>query len=859
MKLDKETPPYLAKWLLLRMPRYEEDFLCVGDLDEEFNEICRQAGHRKARFWYWTQVLRSIPAYLRISILWGLIMFKNYLKTAFRNIKRHKGYSIINIAGLAIGMTCCILILLFIRYELSYDTFHKDARDIYRVAFEIPDRIDMNASSFGLLAPALMQDFPEVRSVARIRRLESTVFYKDHAFTEKNFFLADPEFFHVFTFPVISGDPEKALSEPFSVLITQKTAEKYFGDENPMGKTLHADNKYDYRVAGILENPPQNSHFKFDFLASFITMERIWEEYSLSWMNTNRILTYVKLKKNYNPDDLGKKFPEFLRRYGREDVVFHLQPLTSIHLHGNIDNDLEANSDIRYVYIFSVIAFLIILIACFNYMNLSTARSVYRSKEVGVRKVVGAERKHIIRQFMSESIIFALAALFISVFLVKLLMPAFNSLVDRHLSFHFLRDSEIFLGLFILAAIIGFLAGSYPALFLSSIHPVHILRGMRDHKGSSVFRHFLVVFQFAVSIVLIIGTLVIYQQLHYIKNRNLGFDKNHIVVVDLKDENLKNVYESMRNELKQNPRILGASFCCDLPNEIKALNGYRWEGQTEENRWQLFYTAAVDNEFIGLLGLELTEGRNFSEEFPTDKKAVILSETAVRTIGMENPIGKRFGYRAEGTVIGVIKDFHHLSLHSEIGPALLLHVDRETHLNLNYLLIKINPSEITKTLAFIKKKFKEYSPHYPFSVTFMDDRIGKMYRTDNRLGQILNIFSFTAIFIACLGLFGLAAFTAERRTKEIGIRKVIGASVSSIFFLLSREFVKLMMIAFILAYPIAYFSMNRWLQGFAYRTHIGVAVFLLSALSAFITVLLTISYQSIKAATANPVDSLRYE
>ena len=315
----------------------------------------------------------------------------------------------------------------------------------------------------------------------------------------------------------------------------------------------------------------------------------------------------------------------------------------------------------------------------------------------------------------------------------------------------------------------------------------------------------------------------------------------------------------MRNELKQNPRILGASFCCDLPNEIKALNGYRWEGQTEENRWQLFYTAAVDNEFIGLLGLELTEGRNFSEEFPTDKKAVILSETAVRTIGMENPIGKRFGYRAEGTVIGVIKDFHHLSLHSEIGPALLLHVDRETHLNLNYLLIKINPSEITKTLAFIKKKFKEYSPHYPFSVTFMDDRIGKMYRTDNRLGQILNIFSFTAIFIACLGLFGLAAFTAERRTKEIGIRKVIGASVSSIFFLLSREFVKLMMIAFILAYPIAYFSMNRWLQGFAYRTHIGVAVFLLSALSAFITVLLTISYQSIKAATANPVDSLRYE
>jgi putative ABC transport system permease protein len=859
MKTARKTPPYLAKWILLRMSRYEDDFLCVGDLDEEFKEILQQAGHEKARFWYWLQVLRSIPAYLRISIIWRSVMFKNYLKTAFRHIKRHKGYSFINIAGLAIGMTCCILILLYIRYELSYDKFHENAHDIYRIAFEIPDRLDMNASSFGLLAPALMQDFPEVRSAARIRRLESTVFYKDRAFTEKDFFLADPEFFHVFTFPVISGDPEKALSDPFSVLITQETAEKYFGDEDPMGKTLHADNKYDYKVAGILENPPQNSHFKFDFLASFITMERIWEDYSLSWMNTNRILTYVKLKKNYNPDDLERKFPEFLKRYGREDVVFHLQPLTGIHLHGNIRNDLEANSDIRYIYIFSVIALLIVLIACFNYMNLSTARSVYRSKEVGVRKVVGAERKHIIRQFMSESIIFALAALFISIFLVKLLLPAFNSLVDRHLSFNFFGDSEIFLGLFILAAIVGFTSGSYPALFLSSFRPALILKGMRGHRGSSAFRNFLVVFQFAISIVLIIGTLVIYQQLHYIRNRNLGFHKEQIVVVDLKDENLKNVYKAMRNDMKQNPRILGASFSCDLPNEIDARNSFRWEGQTEENRWQLFNTASVDSEFIDLLGLELTEGRNFSEKFPSDKQACILNETAVKILGWENPIGKRFGWRAEGTVIGVVKDFHHLSLRSAVGPTVFLHVDKETDLNLNYLLIKINPGDIPGALAFIKRKFEEYSPHYPFSFSFLDDRVDKMYRTDNRLGQILNVFSFTAIFIACLGLFGLAAFTAERKTKEIGIRKVIGASVSNIFFLLSREFIKLMIIAFILACPLAYFSMNRWLEGFAYRTHIGVAVFLVSALSAFVTVLVTISYQSIKAATANPVDSLRYE
>jgi putative ABC transport system permease protein len=856
--MKRTRPPKFAERILSILSSSRKIGI-LGDTEEEYHMILSEKGRFKADMWYVWQILKPMPFFIRSTLYWRFIMFKNYLKITLRHIKRHRGYSFINIAGLSIGMTCCILILLYIQYELSYDKFHEDVHDIYRIVFEIPNQLDMNATTFGALAPALMQDFPEVLSAARIRRLESTVFYKNHAFTEKDFFLADPEFFDVFTFPMISGDPEKALGEPLSVLITQEMAEKYFGDEDPMGKTLLVDNKYEYKVTGILKNPPQNSHLKFGFLASFITVERIWEENAISWMNTKLILTYVKLTKNYNPDDLERKFPEFLRRYGREDVEFHLQPLTGIHLHGNIDNEIEANSDIRYIYILASIAFLIVLIACFNYMNLSTARSVYRSKEVGVRKVVGAERKHIIRQFMSESIFFTLAALFISVLLVKLLLPAFNSLVDRNLYLNLFSDSGILLGLCILAIIVGIISGTYPALFLSSFHPVHILKGIRVHKGSSGFRNFLIVFQFAASIVLIIGTLIIYQQLHYIKNRDLGFHKKQIVIVDIKDENLKNVYQTMRNDLNQNPHILGASFSYNLPNEVGALNSFRWEGQKEENRWQLFYTAYVDNEFIDLLGIELTKGRNFSEEFPTDKQACLLSETAVKTIGWENPIGKRFGYWGEGTVIGVVKDFHHLSLHSAIGPTVFLHVDKDTDLNLNYLLIKINSSDIPETLANIKKILKEYSPHYPFSYTFLDDRVDRMYRTENKLGQILNVFSFTAIFIACLGLFGLAAFTAERRTKEIGIRKVIGATVSNIFFLLSREFIKLMLIAFILACPIAYFSMNRWLQTFAYRTHVGIAVFILSALSAFVTVLLTVSYQSIKAATANPADSLRYE
>jgi len=855
----KSSPPRTALNFLLRFMEQEERENFTEYVDSVYRKILHTKCRRAARLWFWSQFIRSLPRLVIKSIEGDIAMIKNYVKITLRHIKRQKWYSFINISGLAIGMTCCILILLYIQYELSYDKFHEDAHDIYRVAFEIPDRLDMNASSFGLLAPALMQDFPEVQNAARIRRLESTVFYKNNAFTEKNFFLADPEFFDVFTFPVISGNPEKALGEPFSVMITQEMAEKYFGDEDPVGKTLLVDNKYEYKITGILKNPPQNSHFKFDFLASFITVERIWEGYSLSWMNTNRILTYVRLQKDYDPFDLERKFPEFLRRYGREDVVFHLQPLTGIHLHGNIRNDLEANSDIRYIYVFSVIAFLIILIACFNYMNLSTARSVYRSKEVGVRKVVGAERKHIIRQFMSESIIFALTALCISVFLVMLLLPAFNSLVDRHLSFNFFSNNEMLLGLFILAAVVGFISGSYPALFLSSFHPVLILKGMRSSKGSSAFRNFLVVFQFAISIVLIIGTLIIYKQLHYIKNRNLGFHKEQIVIVDIKDENVKNIYQTMKNDLKQNSRILGASFSCDLPNEIDARNSFRWEGQTEENRWQLFNTAAVDNEFIDLLGIELTVGRNFSEEFPTDKQACILSETAVKTIGWENPLGKRFGYWGEGIVIGVMKDFHHLSLHSAIGPTVFLHIDKEADLNLNYLLIKISPGDIPGTLAFIKKKFEEYSPRYPFSFTFLDDRVDKMYRTDNKLGQILNVFSFTAIFIACLGLFGLAAFTAERRTKEIGIRKVLGASIIHIMTNLSKEFILLVCMANAIAWPLAYYSMNKWLKNFAYRIDLSIWTFMLSGLVAFCIALLTVSYQSIKAATANPVDSLRYE
>jgi putative ABC transport system permease protein len=727
----------------------------------------------------------------------------------------------------------------------------------------VPDQINPNATTFGTMAPALMQDFPEVLSASRIRRSESVVSCDNHLYHERNFFFADPEFFDVFTFHLISGDPKKAISEPFSVLITQNIAEKYFGNENPVGKILLIDNKYDYKITGVLMNPPANTHFKFDFLASFVSLNNIWGENTISWMNTKLIMTYVKLQKNYNPNDLERKFPSFTRKYMSEDslIQFSLQPLTSIHLHSHIDNELAANSDIRYVYIFSTIALLIMLVACFNYMNLSTSRFACRSKEIRVRKVLGAERKQIIMQFMGESMILTIISLVISIFLVKAFLPVFNSLIDRDLNFTFLSDRMTLFGLFGLIILVGFISGSYPALFFSSFQPVRIVKGLAVHKSSSAYRKYLFIFQFVVSIILFICTLTIYRQIVYIKNRDLGFNKEQVLIVDVRDENLQNNYEPLRNELSQFAQIFGTSVSTDIVAEINALNGgFQWEGYNEDDGSRLFFTTFVDFEFLDFFDIELVKGRNFSKEYPSDvNQAYILNETAVKTIGWQNPIGKKFGYGMDGKVIGLIKDFHHLSLHSMIGPTILMHESKWAGIKIKYLFIKINSKEIPRTLAYIEDKFKKYSLHYPFSYSFLDERVNRKYMTENKIGLILNYFSFIAIFIACLGLFGLVTFLAEQRTKEIGIRKVIGATVSSIVFQFSKSFIKWILVSNFIAWPIAYFAMNSWLNSFAYRTNIGIAVFIVSGLSAFALALITVSYKLIKAATANPVDSLRYE
>ncbi len=799
------------------------------------------------------------------------MMFRNYLKVALRNIKWHKSYSFINIAGLAIGLSCCILILLYIRYELSYDKYHSDSRYIYRVVREYQGEPNWYNSSEHPLAASLKEDFPEVIKATRVKKNDEVgvVEYNSKRFNEEGIYFVDQDFLEIFTFPLVSGDIHTALKEPFSVILTQEMAEKYFGNEEPVSKTLrikewYGERKYDYKIKGVLKNIPENSHFTFDFLVSYntlYTLKRGGRDSVETW-SYYEPKTYVKLESHANPINLEGKFPAFLRKYKGEDSSsekLHLQPLVDIHLGGNLRYELETNSNMRYIYLFSAIAFFIMLIACLNYINLSIARSAKRAIEVGMRKVVGANKVQLVRQFLGESMVFSILALMISFLLVGLVLSAFGYLIERNLTLNLFQDLDMLLVFLGIAIFIGLLSGSYPAFFISSFHPIQIIKGTLriGSKSSAVFRNSLVVVQFVVSIVLIVCTFVIHNQLSFIRNRNLGFDKEQMVTVYTMDRNLKRNPESLKRELLKNPEILGVSASLDLPTTIRRTSTIEWEEQGERRKLGLNYTF-VDYDFFNVYDIELAKGRKFSEDFSMDKEqAVVINETAARNLGWEDPIGRRFQTQGrEWTVIGVIKDFHFQSLHWEIAPLVFLFYEGR---GIDYFSIKFNPSNIPSTLGFIKEKWIKFSPEFPFQYAFLNERVDKIYKAEQKLGQSFNIFTLVALSIACLGLIGLASFISEQKRKEIGIRKVLGADFQSIIVLLARDFVKCIAVAAVIAWPIGYFVMERWLQNFVYRTSIGIEIFILSGLLAFVIALTTVSYQSIKDALANPVDSLRYE
>jgi len=799
-------------------------------------------------------------------------MFKNYLKVAFRNVIKQKLYSIITVIGLAVGITCCLLIMLYVKQELSYDRFYPNADKIYRIGhMDIrPTRTDISAASPTPLAPALEAEYPEIEHITRVYFDSQVLFeYGEKQIYEDRVIYADPGFFDVFPFQLLKGDTAHLLDTPQSIVITASMAEKYFGDEDPIGKTLQVNKQDNFMVTGVMEDVPVNSHYHFDFVISFLAKnEQNFGTWLNLWTGYTTLYTYAVLPENINIGDFQGRIEDIITRQAgkRPDIEkIFLQRLTSIHLHSHFEDEIEANNFISNLIILSTIAFLILIIACINYMNLSTAQSAKRAKEVGMRKVLGAQRFQLVKQFMGESILLTFVAMFISIATVELFLPAFSSLVGKPVSIHY-EQNVLFLGAFFLITLfVGIISSLYPAFFLSRHQPIKTLKGMRESLkasfGQVFFKRSLVVIQFVVSILLIVCTLLINQQLRYMRNANLGFDKEHMITVPVQSDSGRKQYEAIKNELLANPGVIGATACLRAPISGNVIVTYgRPAGASREQAF-LVYHNFVDMDYMDNFGIELAAGRKFSREFATDiKEAFIVNEATVRKSGFssaEEAINKRFqtGLGIQGTIIGVMKDFHMSSFHEEIEP-MILGFDPEYFWEIN---VKIKSDNIPGTLASMEKTFKRFLPEYPFYYSFLDEDIDSLYRGEEQTGKIIRTFSMIAILIACLGLFGLAVFAAEKRTKEIGIRKVLGATAPNIMLLLSTEFTRWVLLANILAWPVAYFAMNRWLQGFAYRIVIALWPFVLGALISFAIALITVSYQAVRTAVSNPVNSLRYE
>lgn len=808
-------------------------------------------------------------------------MFKNYFKSALRNILKNKGYSFINITGLAVGMACCLLIFVFVLDELSYDRFNKNADRIYRISlsFSFGGRDSVVPTVSAPMGHTLVREYPEVESAVRFRHLGSLIIgYEEKIFRESKVVFSDAEFFKIFTIPLLAGDPATALKDPYSVVFSKKAAEKYFADQDPLGKIIKLSN-YDFKVTGVYDQIPSNSHFHFDLIAS---LSSLGESQRQNWGNNN-YYTYILLDKHAQKKSAEDKIQGVIEKYINPQIEkelgvsakelektsglrtsFFLQPLPDIHLHSNLSGELEPNSDIKYIYIFSAVALFILIIASINFINLATARSAGRAREVGMRKVMGSAQPQLIRQFLGESTIMSVISLLAAFVLIILAIGYFNQLSGKETSILDFLNLEMVTAMLTVVIAVGLLAGLYPALFLSAFKPVNVLRGeIRAGVKTGWLRSSLVVIQFAASVILIICTLVVRNQLHYIKDKNVGYDKDNVLI--LQNANLLgSQVETFKNEILKHPGVINGTISSYLPvpstrhNITLYPDGNVSGGKTSA----MIQNWSVDYDYIKTLGIKILKGRDFSRSFPTDKSAVILNQKAAKQFGWgNNPLGKKLG-RTSGkkedmelfTVIGVVEDFHFESLRNTIAP-LALFLERSA----NLISFRIKPENIPDKIDFLRTQWKKFLPGKPFDYTFMDEDFNAEYRAEQRLGKIFGFFALLAIFIGCLGLFGLAAFTAQQKTKDIGIRKVLGASVPNLIRLIAKEFIILVCIANIIAWPIAYIIMNKWMQDFAYRVSLTIGTFIIASIASIVIALLTVSYQSIKAALANPVDSLKYE
>lgn len=875
-----KPPPIIAVWLLERMMYDNVRYAAMGDFEERYFAIGEEKGLFRARLFYWFLILILLPSSFKNLVFWSVDMLKNYFKIAFRIIKRHKGFSLINILGLAIGMGSCLLIFMYVQDELSYDRYNKYADRIYRVGthLKMQSREMSVASVCAPMAKALVDEFPEIENAVRFREGSSSYLFKvgDKGFREERVVFSEPSFFDIFSIPLLKGNPDTALESPNTLILSQKTAEKFFGSTEPVGKVLSVDGSQNYKVTGVFKDIPHNSHFHFDIIASFSSLD---EGRDPSWFNMN-FPTYILLRSKGDYDDLEAKLPILIQKYmapqveaeeGRSleeylsemnvEEKFFIQPLLDIHLHSAFLYDFESGSDIKYIYIFTAIALFILIIASINFMNLSTARSSVRAKEVGIRKVLGSFRKDLIKQFLAESMLLSLISLSLALVIVWMLLPFFNSLSGKEMTLTDLNNWFMVKALIGISLFIGFLAGSYPAFFISAFQPTNVLKNQKAGFKTQSLRSALVVFQFAASIVLIIGTLIIFNQLQYIQSKKLGFDKEHVLILN-KAELLGDQAEVLKSEMLKYPQFVNATVTGFLP--VPSSRRYMpllSEGETDTKKGLPISMWPVDYDYIDTLGMKIIEGRNFSREFSTDSTAAIINQKAVKHFGFDSPVGKELICQNSSRkdqeiyeVIGIVQDFHFDSFRNNIEP-LVLHLGQSTGL----ISFRIQTESLSGTIDLLRMGWKKFLPDEPFEYSFMDERFDSDYRAETRVGHIFGVFAALAIFIGCLGLFGLASFTAERRTKEIGIRKVLGASILVIIRLLIKEFVILIGIANLIAWPFAYFLMRRWLQDFAYRIALGFSVFLIAGTVTFLVALLTVSFLAVRAALVNPVESLRYE
>ncbi len=793
-------------------------------------------------------------------------MLHNYLKIAFRSLWRNKVLAGINIFGLSVGIAACLLILVFVWDELSFDRFHRKGDRIARVTMEA----SMNGEEIKValtgtkVAPAFSLDFPEVESAVRVYNAPKVVQYHHKLFEEERFLYADSTFFQVFSFELLQGNPAIALKGANKIVLTPALAQKYFGTENPIGKTLRINNTTEYEVTGIIAAPPANSQIKYDLVASFTSLSAAKTE---QWWSANYI-TYLLLRTPEAISALQAKIPEYMRAHaaetevaGKDYLTYNLEPLTTVHLHSELSG-LEPNGDLKYIYIFAIIAGLILVIACTNYINLITAHASARAKEVGIRKVIGAQKEQLFWQFIGESCILTFIALVIGLVLVKLLLPLFNNLTGKEVTAAVLQSPFTLAGVLVIAFLVSVLAGSFPAVTLANFKPVTVLKGSFKSSGRGIWlRKGLIVFQFVISIFLIVSALIVYRQLRYIQDKKIGYNNQQVLVLPT-DEHLINKFKLLKSEFKRNPAVRNVTLAYETPTNIQG--GYSYK-KPQDSKARMVTAIPVEKDFVQTLDILILAGRGFNDldekllkPDGTGEYSFVLNESAVKKLGWTpaEAVGQRLEMSARtGIIRGVAQDFHFAPIHETINP-LVIFLD---HVSWGKILVKIDGRDVPGTLATLETTWKQLAPHRPFTYNFLDEEYGKLYSAEQRIGKTFAAFAFLAILLACLGLFGLAAFTTVQRAKEIGIRKVLGATVSNITLLLSKDFLKLVLLAIVIACPLAGWAMYNWLQDFAYRTAISWWIFVVAGLGALLIALITVSFQAVKVAVANPVETLRSE